>query len=867
MARPLPAHTAEVFGAGAKNLAPATPFARFARHSPFSLRRSAPIGWQSNCSTVRMPLVCPYRDRHLDDCRGSKPDRRFPARGVQRGIVAGVVPPMSTRRHPSRALRLRSLVSFAVLLSCAACTRDPETVKARALERAARHEQSGALAAAIIEYRNAVQAVPGDGQAHLKLAEAYSRGGDAARASLEYSTAADLLPDNPDAQLSAGNLALLGGRFDEAAGRAERLLAMSVADVSGHQLMASALAGLGRFEEAVKEAGEVIRLAPARSTGYVTLGAIEVRRRQPAAAERAFVKATEIEPAAVAPYLALADFYWSRDQPREAEATARRALAAEPDNLLAHQLLAGVAAAIGDDANAERHLTRVVELSADAEARFALADFYARRNRGAQATKVLEALGPDPPAGTETRLARLEHQSGNTEAAYARLDRILARDGGNTGALIARSSLLLADGKDAEAAEAAQQAVRSGPASADAHFALGRARDALDDRPGAESSFNEALRLNPAAAPVWLALSGVQLATGKLEPAAESARRATQAGAEQPAATLALVRAEAAVGNLASAGRHIKRLETDFPDRSEVRLMAGRVLARTGDATGARRELERVLVLDPGSIEALNELTALDVAERRFDAALDRLNPFLAKSPGSATLNVLAARVHLGQGDAESAERLLGLAVDGGSPDPGALSLLGQLAVQQGRSDEGVAFYDRLAAAMPNPANALTMAGMVRQQQGRLEEAQERFERALQADPDAVLAANNLAWLYAQQGLNLDRAVALALTAYSKRPEDSGIVDTLGFAYYRRGMLPEAVETLQKAVRLSPRRALYHHHLGFALADAGRAEEATTHLQRVLALDPVYPDRQAVEDRLNSMPVQDQRSPMELIKG
>src|SRR5215212_735734 len=79
----------------------------------------------------------------------------------------------------------------ALLVTAAACSRDPETLKVRAIEKGDRYTQQGKQPEAIIEYSNAVQAVPKDGAARLKLAEAYSKAGNSAAAAHEYVRAAD----------------------------------------------------------------------------------------------------------------------------------------------------------------------------------------------------------------------------------------------------------------------------------------------------------------------------------------------------------------------------------------------------------------------------------------------------------------------------------------------------------------------------------------------------------------------------------------------------------------------------------------------------------------------------------------------------
>ena len=139
---------------------------------------------------------------------------------------------------------LRHLCAIALLVCCAACSRDPKARKAEYLKSGDSYAQQGKFPEAILQYRNAVQADPLDGDARLKLAETYSKNHDGANAAREYVRAADVLTSRVDVQLKAGALLLISGRFDDAKVRAEKALAVSAQDVDAHILLGNALAGL-----------------------------------------------------------------------------------------------------------------------------------------------------------------------------------------------------------------------------------------------------------------------------------------------------------------------------------------------------------------------------------------------------------------------------------------------------------------------------------------------------------------------------------------------------------------------------------------------------------------------------------------------
>src|SRR5262245_54632508 len=63
------------------------------------------------------------------------------------------------------------LIALMLVLAAGACSRDPQALKAKHQKRGDDFAAQKKFAEAAIEYRNAVQAVPQDGEVRLRLAE------------------------------------------------------------------------------------------------------------------------------------------------------------------------------------------------------------------------------------------------------------------------------------------------------------------------------------------------------------------------------------------------------------------------------------------------------------------------------------------------------------------------------------------------------------------------------------------------------------------------------------------------------------------------------------------------------------------------
>jgi Flp pilus assembly protein TadD len=78
------------------------------------------------------------------------------------------------------------------------------------------------------------------------------------------------------------------------------------------------------------------------------------------------------------------------------------------------------------------------------------------------------------------------------------------------------------------------------------------------------------------------------------------------------------------------------------------------------------------------------------------------------------------------------------------------------------------------------------------------------------------------------------------------------MIDSLGWAYFRLGNFPAAVEKLESAIVLEPDDPDVNNHLGDAYWRVGRRTEADFQWRRVLTLEPTPKLKAEVEAKLVS---------------
>ena len=348
-------------------------------------------------------------------------------------------------------------------------------------------------------------------------------------------------------------------------------------------------------------------------------------------------------------------------------------------------------------------------------------------------------------------------------------------------------------------------------------------------------------------------LSRLSLTSGDGATALRYAQEARQTDPSSLDARVALARSLIAAGNLARAEAEINELLKGAPNAAVVHAVNGALLASRSNPAAARTAFERALELSPGFLEALGGLTYLDLVAKTPARAIARLEPEIAKQPASAPLLALLARAQSAAGDQAKAEQALRRAV---SVDPRftpGYTMLGQLYIQQRRIDEARAEFEGMVQRDPSAVGARTMVGMLLEAQGKRDDARKSYEATVNGTENAPVAANNLAFIYAEQGTNLDVALQLATSAKQRLPDDPSVDDTIGWVYYKKDLPSLAVRPLEDSLKkrlATADTAEVLYHLGLTYAKLGDKAKARETLGRALKLDPKVGGDEAQRVRL-----------------
>jgi tetratricopeptide (TPR) repeat protein len=170
------------------------------------------------------------------------------------------------------------------------------------------------------------------------------------------------------------------------------------------------------------------------------------------------------------------------------------------------------------------------------------------------------------------------------------------------------------------------------------------------------------------------------------------------------------------------------------------------------------------------------------------------------------------------------------------------------LAGAGGDTERAVELFDRAAGIDPGSEVYAYAAAQLVLAAGDRKAAEARLRAIVQRSAGHPEARNDLAWLLATEGRDLDLALSLAREASRLRPE-SATLDTLGLVHIERGEVEAAVNVLERAVAAPGSSPTAHYHFAVALIRSENTERAREMLKRALAGDD-FPEAEAARQQL-----------------
>ncbi|TQV63074.1 MAG: tetratricopeptide repeat protein [Halothiobacillaceae bacterium] len=389
----------------------------------------------------------------------------------------------------------------------------------------------------------------------------------------------------------------------------------------------------------------------------------------------------------------------------------------------------------------------------------------------------------------------------------------------------------------------------------EAWFALARLALQFKQFDTAESALNKVLRLEPRRKDAWILLAGTYFSTGRIDAGLNQVKAMVEQFPKDQDLRLNYARALIEARRYDEARPLFAELLRKNPEDMDLRYTVALLALDGKDLGTAEREL-RALLKVPERADAAayylgrleeqrgNERAARDWYERVHEGEL-RLDAMIRLATLSARhgrMDEARAQLAKARADIEVPEERVrlflaeaGLLKDADSPEA-ALKLL-----------------DEALIAHPGDPDLLYTRALLADQLDRFPEAEADLRAILAQDPNHPEALNALGFTLAQRNIRLDEALELIDKALKLSPENPAILDSMGWVLFRQGKFGEAEPFLRKAYAREPDGEIAAH-LAEVLNALGRRDEAFKLLDDALAREPGRGELLETQKRLRQQP-------------
>jgi tetratricopeptide (TPR) repeat protein len=563
--------------------------------------------------------------------------------------------------------------------------------------------------------------------------------------------------------------------------------------------------------------------------------------------------------------------YKQQNNREKAEAVLRERVTNDPSSPTAITNLANYLLATDRFTEAELLLGRVIDdKKSFPNGREILGDFYLRARKFDQA---LEQYQAGAKAGAkqdqknalqyDQRIVTAYSMMGRRDDAIHLAKELAEKNPKDNSTNQIYAVLLLETGLKTDAAKSLAELkslVQKNPSDATLHLYLARAYLSLNENDKSLSEALEAIREQPNMMFARVLAAHIYEDRGQHPKALDQTELILAANPSNPDARL--VRDRALIG-LNEADRALPELEAllqQYPQMNDARYTLANLYLTENQYVKASGEFQGMWSSNPPDNRGFIGLQTVKLAQGKGEEAVRAVQEFVDKNP-----NAPAYRYQLANLEASAAmqvmksdparEKTLCRAAAGNykeilrteaSAAPSSTDVWLRLGVMQRELAEyeaALASFEQAGSTNPRSADAFLNQAMLLDALARTKEAIDAYNKVLGIDPENSVALNNVAFLNAQAGANLDQAMTFAERAKKKYPKNPEISDTLGFVYFQKNLNVEALRIFRQVVEDEPKNATFHLHLAMALLKQGDKQGARDEAGRALK-NASQPDEQ-----------------------
>ena len=775
-----------------------------------------------------------------------------------------------------RSIRFVAVI-LAFLVGFVSCSRDPNVVKKRYLESGNKYFDKGRYKEASIQYRNALKRDQKYGPAHYKLALVSLNVGDVAGAVPSLRRAVELLPpdqaDHWESVVKLCEVYLLAGAgekqyMDDVEKFTKELLKRDPNSFDAHRLIgdfnyskATSAYKNKRLEEgatylalATAEYFKADSIKPGQPLVSMQLARALAAKADFAGAEARYRGVIQKDKTFQSAYTELYRLYLFQNRPAEAEQILKSAFDNNPKPFGYLTLLAM------HYYGRQRHdemiavLNQIKSHSKDFDQAFlTVGDFYLRMGDGDSAIREYkEGIAKDAKKKStyQKRVIEVLMRQGKRSEAAELNAQILKESPNDNDARGLAATFLLDKGDIAQAMAELQSVVTRAPDNPVSRYNLGRAHAARGEYEQARQQFQKAIEIRPDYILARLALAQLQVSRGEFDVALKTAEAIL--AIDKGNVNARLIESAALMGQRKFGDSRVMldAMLKANPGSPDVLFQLGVVNLAENKFKDAEEAFRRSYQLNPANSRGLMGIVETNMAQNKTDEALRILQAESDKSPNRSDLLLAMGNTAVRAGKYDFAIQTFTRLLDQtekGSRQGDIHLRLGETYRRKGDANASIQELQKARETLPDNLVVLKTLALVLDGAQRKPEARKVYEATLKLDPNDGVALNNLAFLLAETGGDLDDALTKAQRAKQLLPSLYEISDTLGWIYLKKNLSDQAIDVFKDLVIKEPNHSTYHYHLGIAYSQKGDKTRALVQLREALKYNPTKDEKDQIQ--------------------
>jgi tetratricopeptide (TPR) repeat protein len=755
-----------------------------------------------------------------------------------------------------------------LLLALVSCSRDPKVQAQRYLEQGNKFFARDKFKEATLLYRRALAK---DG----RFGEAYYRMGLASLKLAAFGDAANMLrravelqPENSDAATKLADLYLLASTqqqdarsskrlLSEARELADKLIAQNANSFDGHRIYGQlALMDLDP-KTAVQEFALANQQRPFQTDVVLAYFQALISNKQEAEGEKLALELIAKEKTYSPVYDLLYLEYAQQNRLDDAEQLLKLKVENNPKNgnyllqLASHYYLSGHR----DDMDAV--IRKLADEKQFPDGRLLAGDFYFLRLREYDHAEEQYQAGittfPKEKAVYQKRLIELYANSNKHDDANKLIATVLKDNPKDADAVAMRAALMLTTGNREQIIQAAndlQGLVAKTPNNYMLRYNLARALLAKGELDPARAQLEEAIKLRTDFIAAREMLAKIDLAKGDGGKALQQAEETLKLDRNSLPAHLARSSALLMLGERDKAHEELNAITKAYPQNAEARYQVGFLAYQEQDFKKAGQVFGDLHKSNPTDQRGLVGVTETLASEGRINDAIAEVDKSIQTEPDRRELKLTKANLLT---RAQRYDEAIALYQDLIQKDPNSGNLLFNLAETyrlKGDLNQAMDYFRKASQAAPNDTLSLLQLSLLMEGTGKGDQAKPIYEQIIKLQPDHPVALNNLAYIKAQEGGDLDSALTMAQRARQKSPDSTAIADTLGWIYIKKNMTEESIRLFTDLVQKEPKNPVFRYHYGMALLQKGDKSSARRELELAMKNNPSKDDAEKIRDLL-----------------